>query len=256
MLRRLRRHPLVARFPEKAFVYDERDFPSYTLPGLYAGAGRTWSARVPVMGSPYVHRPNPAPASPDVAPELLFSFRGSITHRSRVALRQLRHPRAIVDIVPPGGPRSGASVAGRDGQAYFELMRASKFVLCPRGHGASSFRLYEALAIGRVPVIVSDDWLPPPRIAWHACSVRIKERDVKAIPHVLDRLEPSWPSMSASARQAALALSDDRLWDYFGTSLETLARRRRSVLQYIGIPERSLWLHGRRWRSRLARSHG
>ena len=41
---------------------------------------------------------------------------------------------------------------------YAELTKASKFVLCPRGVGASTIRLFETMRMGRVPVILSA-WL-------------------------------------------------------------------------------------------------
>lgn len=43
---------------------------------------------------------------------------------------------------------------------YFEIMQDSIFSLCPRGYGKSSFRLYEAIHAGSIPVYISDEhWL-------------------------------------------------------------------------------------------------
>ena len=41
---------------------------------------------------------------------------------------------------------------------------------------------------GRVPVIISDDWLAPPGPPWKEISVRILERDISSIPDVLSRI--------------------------------------------------------------------
>ena len=46
-------------------------------------------------------------------------------------------------------------------ERFRSVMGRSRFVLCPRGKGTSSIRLYEALAYGCVPVIISDDWVAP-----------------------------------------------------------------------------------------------
>jgi glycosyltransferase involved in cell wall biosynthesis len=83
---------------------------------------------------------------------------------------------------------------------YIAVLSRSKFVLCPRGEGTSSFRMFEALACGRVPVVLSDGWIGPAGINWSSCSVRIREADVASVAARLEMLEPRWPSMSAAAR--------------------------------------------------------
>src|SRR5438309_4407785 len=55
---------------------------------------------------------------------------------------------------------------------YAELAKASKFILCPRGLSASSIRLFETMRMGRVPVILSDDWLPPLGPRWNDFAIR------------------------------------------------------------------------------------
>lgn len=42
----------------------------------------------------------------------------------------------------------------RNHSAYVAGLRAAKFVLCPRGNGVQSYRAWEALALGAVPVIL------------------------------------------------------------------------------------------------------
>jgi hypothetical protein len=60
---------------------------------------------------------------------------------------------------------------------YWTTLQASAFSLCPRGHGASALRIYEAMRAGVVPIILSDSWVPPVGIDWSQCSIRIKESD-------------------------------------------------------------------------------
>ncbi len=162
LLTRLRRHPLARSYPDKTFVYDERDFPIYSLPGVYVGAPASWGQRLPVHGGPYPSLLNAVPPTSQ-EPDLLFSFRGALSHPVRKQLLRLSHPRAVTE--ESASVFVGHGEYATDGAAfarYAELVQRSKFVLCPRGHGPSSFRLYEALGAGRVPVVVSDDWLPPP----------------------------------------------------------------------------------------------
>lgn len=44
---------------------------------------------------------------------------------------------------------------------YCNLMARSKFALCPRGYGKSSFRIMEAIHFGAIPVYVSDEFVQP-----------------------------------------------------------------------------------------------
>ena len=46
-------------------------------------------------------------------------------------------------------------------QSYIEVISKSYFSLCPRGFGPTSFRLYESIELGSVPVYISDDFLLP-----------------------------------------------------------------------------------------------
>jgi hypothetical protein len=106
---------------------------------------------------------------------------------------------------------------------YAEVIARSKFVLCPRGHGPSSFRLYEALAAGRVPVVISNNWLAPPRIDWSRCIVRVGEKDVRGLPRLLERLEPDWPRMVVAGQDVlAHHLTHSRLWHHYATSIDEI----------------------------------
>ena len=54
------------------------------------------------------------------------------------------------------------------------------YVLCPRGAGNFSIRLYEALSLGRIPIVVHCDGLLPfeDKIDWDRFIVRISPQDV------------------------------------------------------------------------------
>jgi hypothetical protein len=83
---------------------------------------------------------------------------------------------------------------------YIEIMASSRFVLCPRGFGTSSWRLFEALKMGRAPAIISDQWVSPEGPAWNEFSVRIGEREIESIPKRLEELEPRAEEMGRKAR--------------------------------------------------------
>lgn len=56
----------------------------------------------------------------------------------------------------------------------------SVFTLCPRGIAGWSFRLYEAILCGSIPVLLSDHWVPPfaQQLDWDAFSLRVLEKDL------------------------------------------------------------------------------
>lgn len=46
-------------------------------------------------------------------------------------------------------------------EEYMKIMSESKYCLCPRGYGKTSFRINEAMSVGTIPIYISDDlWLP------------------------------------------------------------------------------------------------
>lgn len=201
--RALRGHPLVRQFREKVLVYDERDVPQGLLPGLYVAmpAGRFDPRRHRACA--YYHVVNDTRPSRATTPDLLFSFQGRRVDELRDAVLRLGHPRALVEDTSNlnffGAETPDLAQARR---RYLETVGRSKFVLCPRGAGTSSLRLFEAMAAGRVPVVLSDTWVAPSGVDWGACAVRIAERDVAAIPELLEEIEPGWAAMSAASRAA------------------------------------------------------
>jgi hypothetical protein len=44
---------------------------------------------------------------------------------------------------------------------YNEILSESRFSLCPEGAGPNTLRLWESLAVGAIPVVISDEWQAP-----------------------------------------------------------------------------------------------
>ena len=137
--------------------------------------------------------------STDAEPEFLFSFLGrSATHPVRRKIRSLDSTSTPCLDVADGSKRFPCFDYSR---TYAQLLGRSRFILCPRGFGVSSIRIFEAMSFGRVPVIISDAWQPPPGIPWREFSVVIPERNVSGIPVVLEKLESKAQLMGELARQ-------------------------------------------------------
>jgi hypothetical protein len=201
----IRRHPLVAQFREKAFVYSEVDQPWCAMPGLYVAMPKSSFDARRQRACAYLSVPNahvtPTPP-PDAEGALLFSFMGRGGNRTRERVLALKHPRAVIaDTSKTDFFGSQTEEVERQKQYYAETIARSKFVLCPRGAGASSFRIFETMAAGRVPVILSDSWVPPAGPDWRNCAVFIPEKDVEKIGAILETHEARFSSMAAAARQ-------------------------------------------------------
>jgi hypothetical protein len=84
---------------------------------------------------------------------------------------------------------------------YVDVATRSRFVLCPRGLGASSIRLFEMMRMGRAPVIISDEWTPPDGPDWEAFSVRVAEADVDELPDILRARADAADQMGERARR-------------------------------------------------------
>jgi len=83
------------------------------------------------------------------------------------------------------------------------------FALCPRGYGKTSFRLYEAMTYGAIPVYIYDElWLPyADRLRWEEFSVLCHVDDLDGLAGCLRTLEASGavPAMQARLREVVPA---------------------------------------------------
>jgi len=76
-----------------------------------------------------------------------------------------------------------ADVKRRLSEEFAANMRDSDYILCCRGSANFSFRLYETLAAGRIPVFINTDCVLPFEdvIDWRSLCVWVEEDDVEAI---------------------------------------------------------------------------
>lgn len=204
----IQRHPLARRFPLKTLIYDDRDRPWCVLPGLYVSMPKSNFDSRRQIAVPYYKNNNEHMARLEmVEPDLLFSFMGARKHKIRDHLLELTHPRAYIEdtshiqFFDYSEARDEQKIQSQK-QRFQEIMVRSKFVLCPRGVGASSFRLQEALTVSRVPVIISDEWVPPQGPDWAGCAIRVREAEVDTIPALLEARETDFPAMAVKAHQA------------------------------------------------------
>lgn len=74
--------------------------------------------------------------------------------------------------------------------AFSNVMSRSTFSLCPRGYGATSFRICEALQHGSIPVYISDKpWIPfNDMIDFNDYGIFIHSKDIDKIDEILKNI--------------------------------------------------------------------
>lgn len=214
------------------YVWDSGDTPDGRQAGFYCSLPRLLfdPRRHRTLGYPIRYNECVRPSDPSEADHLV-GFVGGITSGVRSRLMHVLRRDALPGeclLVERGGPwdrmfdRSGVPAK----QDYSFSLRRSRFFICPRGNGVGSIRFFETLETGRVPVVISDAYVPPADIDWSSCALFVKERELdRLLPMVRERAA-DWPAMAAAAR---------RVWDrHFRDDalLGTLAAGIRS----IGIP--------------------
>lgn len=202
------RHPLIRARSVKTFVFCDDDRPFCMYQGLYCSMPSRFFNSMRQRAVPYVGIKNPYIQAPvdqiDEPTEYLFSFAGSRTALIRNRILKIEHQRGWLEDTSGFWifDNQNKSLDHEKMRHYASVMRQSKYILCPRGYGTSSYRIFEALACGRVPVIISDQWVEPKGPDWKKISIRIRERDAAKIPSILERAEIGWSDMAAAAEAA------------------------------------------------------
>lgn len=226
-------HELRRKFPHKCYIWSYEDHPSTYLPGLYTSMPRAWfDPRLHrAFRYPYLHAER-LPVPDEKERDILYSFVGAPTAALRREIFALpKHPSALVREAP-----NYNSVNHAPEQAvmdYADILARSRFTLCPAGAATSSFRFFEALRAGSVPVIISDELVLPEGPDWTKCSVRVAENDIPRIPQMLESIADPEAMSRAAKRAHGDFFSLECILDHLARELvalgpadESLARRR------------------------------
>ena len=247
----IRHHPWVKKYREKTFVFDVGDKTLPLLPGLYASlrkgyydAARTRTGYYMRLDeNPYIDfRPVPE------EPRYLGCFVGSlINYPVRRELKKISSDRMLVEDTSDFAQRMLYMSPEEKSQQFFphyaDIMASAAFALCPRGRGPGSIRLFEALMMGRCPVIISDEWVYPKRGDWASCSITVAERDIPQIPQILERYLP---------QAAELGLAARKVWEEFYSMPVRFHWLVEDCLEMLALRQRPEWLAGRlAWRHLL-----
>lgn len=210
----IRRSLAFKKWPDKCVVVSEQDRPGYFLPACYASNQRCLLSKGRSKTIPFIISetaiPNPFIKDiEDIEPRpYLYSFRGGST--SWVRKKLFKSPPKKNDVLIEesnhyfhwNNEDSYLNQKLNLQKEYAKILEKSFFFLCPRGVGSSSIRLFEVMKAGRIPVIVSDDWIPVEGIPWNEFSIRVRERDISKIDSIIRSHSHSARELGRKAKQA------------------------------------------------------
>ncbi|GAB5558599.1 MAG: hypothetical protein SynsKO_02460 [Synoicihabitans sp.] len=240
---------ILQRYASKTLVYNESDAAAVFLDGVYVhserskfvpGHQRSWLQTW--LYNEEVYRVSAdqiasAPAGP------LCSFQGNLSHRVRQKI--VRHfernpdPRFRIELTKEWYDHT----VDRK-RSYVDTLLESPFTLCPRGLGAFTQRFVEVMSLGRVPVVIADDWVPPRDLNLEEVAVVVPEKDVSTIVERVMQASPRAREMGAAGRAYWLARYAPEV------RLERLFDEAFDLLESMGGKAPTLADYQERWRSR------
>jgi hypothetical protein len=170
---------------QKIFVINYEDHPPGVIPGIYSSLESfNYDSEIHVSW-PHMKFHNEYVSNYDemnAQPDFLFSFSGSCSHPlRRVIFREFVNSTEDIHVEEINKWYNHSEL---EKTSYAENILNSFFVLCPRGLASYSHRIIETLAMGRVPVIIADDWVPF-SVDEEDYYIRISERDAHRVDCIL-----------------------------------------------------------------------
>ena len=161
--------------------HDDAIKETYDLDILHYSAGGKFGDKwLPLVCSP-IKNPIPKPR------DLFASFVGTLSHKRQIMFQPLTSQPNKYFIGGRGFWR--AAVPKNEEQQFMDVMSRSIFALCPRGYGATSFRMYEAMQFGTIPVYISDKHCLPwdDELDWGEFCIAIAPNEVVNLDTILGK---------------------------------------------------------------------
>lgn len=147
---------------------------------------------MPGVPIPLICSPIPAKYKKEVDRDIFCSFVGTYINNEKYACRIKLYDLYENDKEFYFTPRrSWERIVGEDRLKEFcNITQRSIFTLCPRGYGLQSFRLYEAMQLGSIPVFVYDKPFFPFNdiLDWKSFCVLIQEKEIPNLKNILQNI--------------------------------------------------------------------
>ena len=222
---------LIINSPNRCFVMDCADTSWGLMPGVYTGLRSSQTNRRRFISGGYLTGYNPLGdevfiRKKDIEPKLLFSFRGHVSSPARLKIFESNFSG---DDIAINRTYEWCNHSDEQKLFYTEELINSKFVLCPGGNCPASIRLFETMKMGRVPVILSDDWVAPDEPNWLDFSIRVSESKIDELPEIIQSYEAQAFTMGNLAREAwEKWFSPDRIYIHMLNYIESIYLERDS----------------------------
>lgn len=97
------------------------------------------------------------------------------------AIRRLEATNLKKDIVK----RQKSSWSSEEVKNFKNHLIQNIYTYCPRGRENYSFRFYEALSFGRIPVLIDTNMVLPPNVNWDELCVRVPYRNIEQLENII-----------------------------------------------------------------------
>jgi hypothetical protein len=217
---------LISAYPEKVFTINTDDCATGLLRGLYTSLPKYRFNSSLYAAVPYMYYPNElvfAKGYDDVTPKYLASWRGN-TKSNNLRSRMVS---ALEDKGEFCIEKTNSWLNHNDDEKsyYVNLIKASKFSLCPAGWASVSFRIYESMALGKCPVIIADDFVPPKGPNWNDFALFYPEKDISELSLFISRNEHLANDLGKKALNAWQEhFCRDVIKEYYANTLLSLIR--------------------------------
>lgn len=199
----LQRDPFLAAHWKKLYTINDDDIVPGLLPGLYTSLERHTFDPTIHRACAYPRTYNDEVEKPQdpVEPEVLATFRGtrgSSPLRDRLADALDGADNVRITLIN----EQFHNHSDTQKSDYVHDILSAYAVLCPRGWSPSTYRMYETMALGRCPVVISDDWMEIEGVDWNECSIRIAEDQFAQIDSILAERAEDLPRLGKNAQRA------------------------------------------------------
>lgn len=224
---KLMRDPITGAYADRVFTINNDDCATGLLRGLYTSLPRsrfdvTRHSVVPFMTYPnerVLSGPLDAPV-----PEFLAAWRGN-TKSNRLRRKMLAIFGEEKDFVLQTTD-SWLNHLPEEKSTYVDLIGNARFSLCPAGWAAVTYRIYESMALARCPVILADEFVPPPGPNWSQCAIFYPEKKLEQLQAFLRDRAESYESIGLKAySEWRTFFSPDVVVQYYAKALLTLLKR-------------------------------
>jgi hypothetical protein len=170
--------------------HDDAPYQKFPLNTIHFSAGGNLTGSIPI---PLIC--SEIPNKPILNKDIFCSFVGSVTTKGsewgnianevRMKMLEVLVGKSEYLLKPKNWSHE---IKSERQELFLEITARSKFTLCPRGYGATSFRLYEAMQLGSVPVYI---YYKKPHLPfindvnWHDICVLVDFNDIHNLDNIL-----------------------------------------------------------------------